>query len=363
MTTPRRGRPAVKSQHIEKTLRQRLMAGEWSSGTTLPNEVDLAAELGVSRMCLRRALTALTGDGLLTRTRGRGTVVTGAEAPRCAGLRRLALLLRPAPAEEERAYHDLLLRGIREALEGQDCSIAFHTCPESEPPPLSPQWDAFLIHTGLFDRPQLERLRNEGRPVVGLSRPEGDLPMSWVDIDNEAGGALAMQHLLQCGWRRPMIIDEAQRSPFAAARERGIRRVLAEAGVPLPEAHVVRSSHIRDAGAAEAVEAIVAPFLAAGAIDSVFVYMERPTIGVYRAIAARGLRVGADLAVIHCNDYPWLREVLQPQPTAIRLPFERVAAEAARILLAQARERRPRNESRTVAPELMVRGSCPPRGA
>ncbi len=361
MSTPRRGRPAVKSQQIENTLRQRLAAGEWSSGATLPNEVVLAAELGVSRVCLRRALTALTDDGLLTRARGRGTVVTGAEAPRHAGLRRLALLLRPAPAEEERAYHDLLLRGIREALEGQDCSIAFHTCPESEPPPVSPQWDAFLIHTGLFDRPLLERLRSEGRPVVGLSRPETDLPMSWVDIDNEAGGALAMQHLLQRGWRKPLIIDEAQRSPFAAARERGIRRVLAEAGIALPEAHVVCSSHIREPGAAEAVEAIVAPFLASGAIDSVFVYMERPTIGAYRAIAARGLRVGSDIAVIHCNDYPWLREVLQPQPTAIRLPFERVAAEAARMLLTQARERQPRDEGRTVAPELIVRASCPQR--
>lgn len=358
MSTTRRGRPAVKSQQVEQALRQRLASGEWSAGP-LPNEVALAAELGVSRVCLRRALTALTTAGLLTRTRGRGTLATP-DVPRQTSLRRLALLLRPAPAEEERAYHDLLLRGIREALAGEDCSIAFHTCPESAPPPVSPQWDAFLIHTGLFDRPLLERLRREGRPVVGLSRPDGDLPMSWVDIDNEAGGALAMQHLLQRGWRKPLIIDEAQRSPFAAAREHGIRRILAEAGIALPEAHVIRSSHIREAGAAEAVESIVAPFLAAGAIDAVFVYMERPTIGVYRAIAARGLRVGADIAVIHCNDYPWLREVLQPQPTAIRLPFDRVAAEAARMLLAQARERRPRDESRIVAPELMVRGSCPP---
>lgn len=45
-------------------------------GEKLPNEVDLARELGVSRTTLREAIHTLTSQGLLEVRRGRGTFVT-----------------------------------------------------------------------------------------------------------------------------------------------------------------------------------------------------------------------------------------------------------------------------------------------
>jgi GntR family transcriptional regulator len=59
-------------------LRQLIRSGEVGPGTTLPGELYLAAELGLSRHTIRHALSVLAAEGLLSRERGRGTrVVAG----------------------------------------------------------------------------------------------------------------------------------------------------------------------------------------------------------------------------------------------------------------------------------------------
>ena len=62
---------------ISTWLRERIGRGVWPEHSRLPPEPVLAAELGVSRGTLRRAIGTLVTDGLLTQTPGRGTFVTG----------------------------------------------------------------------------------------------------------------------------------------------------------------------------------------------------------------------------------------------------------------------------------------------
>ncbi len=61
---------------IADELRERLEAGEFSAGSRLPSEPQLARTLGVSRSSLRSAITLLEADGLLRRMHGSGTFVT-----------------------------------------------------------------------------------------------------------------------------------------------------------------------------------------------------------------------------------------------------------------------------------------------
>lgn len=67
---------------IASSLRQRITGGEYSAGSLLPSEAELTAEYGVSRNTLRRALTELEGERLVTVLPGRGRVVADAETPR-----------------------------------------------------------------------------------------------------------------------------------------------------------------------------------------------------------------------------------------------------------------------------------------
>ncbi|MCG5030591.1 GntR family transcriptional regulator [Mesosutterella sp. OilRF-GAM-744-9] len=59
------------SRAIAECIRQ----GRWKPGEMLPNEVELAAALGVSQGTMRRALNMLVESGVLIRHQGRGTFV------------------------------------------------------------------------------------------------------------------------------------------------------------------------------------------------------------------------------------------------------------------------------------------------
>ncbi|QBR03453.1 histidine utilization repressor [Paraburkholderia pallida] len=62
-------------QQIKALVRKRIQTGDWKIGERIPSELDLAAELGVARMTVNRALRELTDEGALQRILGVGTFV------------------------------------------------------------------------------------------------------------------------------------------------------------------------------------------------------------------------------------------------------------------------------------------------
>lgn len=70
---------SVTDQAIEK-IKDMILSGEFSPGTKLPREHDLAARLGLSRNSLREAVRALSLIGVLDTRVGDGTYVTSLEA-------------------------------------------------------------------------------------------------------------------------------------------------------------------------------------------------------------------------------------------------------------------------------------------
>jgi GntR family transcriptional regulator len=65
------------SLKVKYVLRTRLERGEWTVGTRIPTLLELVAEYGVSRATVRAALDELQQEGLIERTRGKGTFVIG----------------------------------------------------------------------------------------------------------------------------------------------------------------------------------------------------------------------------------------------------------------------------------------------
>jgi GntR family transcriptional regulator len=62
----------------EELLRTIIKDPQYADGKFLPNEVDLAKQLAISRTTLRQALNKLVYEGLLTRKKGVGTKVANA---------------------------------------------------------------------------------------------------------------------------------------------------------------------------------------------------------------------------------------------------------------------------------------------
>lgn len=60
---------------VEKLLRQMIELPEYKNGKFLPNEVDMAKTLGISRNTVRQAINKLVYEGVLVRKNGVGTKV------------------------------------------------------------------------------------------------------------------------------------------------------------------------------------------------------------------------------------------------------------------------------------------------
>lgn len=65
---------------VRDVLAVRIASGEWKVGSMVPNEAQLAQELGVSQGTVRKALDALEAEKIVIRRQGRGTFVVDHDA-------------------------------------------------------------------------------------------------------------------------------------------------------------------------------------------------------------------------------------------------------------------------------------------
>jgi GntR family transcriptional regulator len=77
MPVSRHATPKPLYAQVREMLFERIRAGEWSAGETLPNEFALSEAFGVSIGTIRRAVAELENNGILVRKQGRGTYVAG----------------------------------------------------------------------------------------------------------------------------------------------------------------------------------------------------------------------------------------------------------------------------------------------
>lgn len=70
-------RPVPLYEHVKRQISEAILIGALAEGTILPSEATLAAQFGVAIGTIRHALADLTAEGLLSRRRRTGTVVTG----------------------------------------------------------------------------------------------------------------------------------------------------------------------------------------------------------------------------------------------------------------------------------------------
>jgi GntR family transcriptional regulator len=60
---------------VRDSLAERIATGKWKPGDAIPNETELAREMGVSPGTMRKSLDLLEAEHLVTRRQGRGTFV------------------------------------------------------------------------------------------------------------------------------------------------------------------------------------------------------------------------------------------------------------------------------------------------
>ncbi len=211
--------------------------------------------------------------------------------------------------------------------------------------------DGVLLMSLHGDDPLPRMLEDRGLPAVLGGRPAGVEPACYVDVDNEAGAVLAVEHLLRGGRRTVATVAGPQDMSAGVGRLAGYRKALAAAGIDVDEELVAYGDFGEDSGAAAAAALLDRrPDL-----DAVFAASDPMALGVLRTLAARGREVPGDIAVVGFDDSPSARHS-SPALTTVHQPVEAMGREMVRLLTA--RMAGEPVESRVVLdPHLVVRES------
>ena len=216
------------------------------------------------------------------------------------------------------------------------------------------QVDGLLVCTAMLDHPLFQRLHDEKFPLVFLVRTMADPGLSSVTGDDSAGIAMAVNHLVQLGHRRIAHVAGPQDNSAGVRRRRAYEMALRDHDLPVDQNLIVIADQFQETGGAVAAGRL----LDSGAdCTAVVAGNDLLALGVYDALAARGLRCPQDMSVTGFNDMPFLDKI-SPPLTSVNVPRYEIGVQGARLMLEALTTPKtylPRSVRLPV--ELVVRGS------
>ncbi|KRB37083.1 LacI family DNA-binding transcriptional regulator [Microbacterium sp. Root180] len=195
----------------------------------------------------------------------------------------------------------------------------------------------------------IDRIAN-AVPVVYGGRPVRERERDYyVDVDNVRGGHDATTYLIERGHRNIASITGPLTMPAGVDRLQGYRDALR--AWDLPEGAIADGNFTADGGA-DAMRRILE---AGERPDAVFVASDLMARGALTVIAAAGLRVPEDIAIMGFDDSPVATSV-EPLLTTMRQPSFAQGERMATVLLDLLAGRHPRHVT-ILETELVVRES------
>jgi DNA-binding LacI/PurR family transcriptional regulator len=163
---------------------------------------------------------------------------------------------------------------------------------------------------------------------VLIGRPSRSQPISYVDVANDAGAAIAAEHLVGSGRRRIAMITGPESVPASQDRVAGFRAAMARLGRAYFPTAAGNFTH--DSGE-RAMHELLAEH---PDLDGVFAANDLMAQGALGALREAGRSVPGDVAVVGFDDSV-AATAARPALTTVRQPLEDMAAEAGRMLLAR----------------------------
>jgi GntR family transcriptional regulator of arabinose operon len=317
-----------------------LAAGQhWSAGQRLPSEHDLAREFEISRNTVRQALSELEREGIISRSRGRGThFVQGSHL----SVQRHFLIsvwtsladyiypsiIRGAENVAARAGYHLVI-GSKAADRTKESFVTSETA----------TWkpDGHLFEPRAQDLPLTrshlaERLDAGEAPVVLLNWIVDDPEISYVSPDDIAAGAAVRLYLEARGHRRIGFLGQRGHGP-SELRYRGLRGGVLARPVDTLVRWVDEQSEPRpDTRAYVATMELLA--LGDGRPTAIFYFNDHAAVHGYHAIREAGLSIPEHISVVGFDDHD-LGRAVHPALTTMEHPKAKIGEWAARILLDQ----------------------------
>ncbi|MCE0524087.1 MAG: LacI family transcriptional regulator [Methylacidiphilales bacterium] len=178
----------------------------------------------------------------------------------------------------------------------------------------------------------LEMVRASGIPTVLLDAyPAGaeNFPhVSWVVCDDQRGGQVATDHLLELGHREILFLAGPNGSSSSAGRFSGYQRSLAAAGVAYTDTRVYLADKDIDSGRKAMAQALSekAPF------SAIVAHNDSVAVGAADTLFHQGFRIPEDVSIVGFGD-GLLAQNFRVPLTTVRIPQVEMGEAAVRLAI------------------------------
>jgi len=346
-------------------LREHIANGTLPPGSRVPTELELARNYQVSRGTVRQAIAALVNDGLLERTRGRGTFVRVLPAANTAlspADRQIGVILTHPGSELDLQA----LFGIENAARARGYHAVFTFTDESmeqqtqEIARLRAGRVAGMIIFPIRDLDYDEsiwRLKQEEFPFVLVDRYFPGLDSDYATSDNFGGGYRAAEHLIILGHTRIGFVHAATgtlKTTSVRDRWEGYRAALHQYGLPYDESLLFAEFQ---AGPGESREAFGDLFTRSDRPTALIASTDSLAVTLMQAIQRRGLRVPDDVALV-AFDNCQISAGLNPPLTTVAQAFVDIGQQAGNLLINRIEGQAGPPKHIEVPTNLIIRESC-----
>jgi len=349
---------------IADYFRKQIKTGILKPGERLTPELEIAEQYHLARGTIRQALELLVNQGLLERTRGKGTFVahTQVSAPS-------PLIGFVVPYLRDSFMADIM-RGAESILRLNGYSLIFG--PSDGSPELEYEQVQRLQRdniSGLILYPvsvpdealQLAQILRPNLPVVVIDRKIPEYTANAVFVDNRGGAYKAVEHLIALGHRRIVCISHKGFVSAVEERIRGYEQAMHDAGLtPLEVVSIVYYGTMPDGQPPTYSEEEMAPVAqllrSPHGPTAIFCINDFIALGVMRYVLQSGLRIPQDIAIAGFDDIPLAPFMPVPLTTVAQPKFE-IGVQAALLLLDKISGKEPSTRTVILPTALVVRSS------
>ncbi len=213
--------------------------------------------------------------------------------------------------------------------------------------------DGIVFVASGSDRSGVQAFLQHKIPMVVLDRELKGTKCDSIVVDNRHGGRQATLHLISGNHRRIGCICGPKNLTSANERLQGYKDAISEARLPVDPALIqIGNFHIQ--GGYAAVQALLN---LPNRITAVFASNDLMAVGALRGIAARGLRVPEDVAVVGFDDIA-LAKYTEPPLTTVMQPIREIGKLATELVMARVNGERREPQRHRLKTSLVIRESC-----
>jgi DNA-binding LacI/PurR family transcriptional regulator/DNA-binding transcriptional regulator YhcF (GntR family) len=326
-----------------ETLQAKIESGLLKEGQQIPSETELATKYGISRSSVRQGLSQLVKLGKIQKVGGKGTYVRTIRRFRPiesldSGHRSISLVV---PSIDD-PFVAKIHSGIIQVLERENYTLSVRSSENAtniEAVNLTQSVDRgnvgiiLLPLWGLENAKEVEKLHDQGVPLVLVDRSIPNLSIDCISTDNLRGAILAIDYFVKMGHHRIGMIRGVPNSANDD-RYRGYCAALQKHGIDFDETLVVGQeyhdhSHEPVAGGHHEMSALMKQN---NRPTAVFASNDVLAFGAEQMAMKMGLKVPDDVSIIGFDDLQHARLATVPL-TTIHQPAVEIGQTAAELLI------------------------------